>query len=218
MAKIIPFNGILYNTKKCDPSMVTTPPYDVISSEEQEKFYENHPNNIIRLILGKEHDSDTETNNRYTRAASYFEEWQKNDSLIKDEKPALYFTAMDFFVDNKKYTRFGIIGLIGLESFDSGVVKPHEKTFSNVKSERLKLVTECHANFSPIFSIYSDPNNEIINTCLSDIEIDNPELSFTDDKNQNHRVYRIINKDVQQRIGDLMKDKVIFIADGHHRY
>ena len=55
MAIIKPFRGLRYNhdiVKDC--SAVVTPPYDVISPAEQERYYRNHPNNMIRLDLGKE--------------------------------------------------------------------------------------------------------------------------------------------------------------------
>jgi uncharacterized protein (DUF1015 family) len=52
MATVTPFNGILYNPDKIGNSAkVATPPYDVISPEEQRAFYNRHPNNMIRLIL-----------------------------------------------------------------------------------------------------------------------------------------------------------------------
>ena len=36
MAKVVPFKGLRYNTEKFkDLDMVTAPPYDIISAEEQ---------------------------------------------------------------------------------------------------------------------------------------------------------------------------------------
>jgi uncharacterized protein (DUF1015 family) len=54
MATVMPLKGILYNPEKItDHADVTTPPYDVISPDEQAAFYERHPNNAIRLILNR---------------------------------------------------------------------------------------------------------------------------------------------------------------------
>ena len=54
MAIIKPFRGLRYNQDIItDVSAVVTPPYDVISPQEQERYYQMHPNNIIRLDLGK---------------------------------------------------------------------------------------------------------------------------------------------------------------------
>ena len=67
MAKIFPFSGITYNKKNVgNLSKVIIPPYDIISKEEQERFYGVSPYNCIRLTLGKDFPADTEYNNKYT--------------------------------------------------------------------------------------------------------------------------------------------------------
>ena len=55
MAIITPFRGYLYNKEKIgNLELVVAPPYDVINAEQQAHYYQKHPLNIIRLILGKE--------------------------------------------------------------------------------------------------------------------------------------------------------------------
>ncbi len=67
MAEVIPFRGILYNLDKIDDlSKVTTPPYDVISDTQKEEFHDCHPNNMIRLILGRKKKDVTEDGNYHT--------------------------------------------------------------------------------------------------------------------------------------------------------
>jgi hypothetical protein len=73
MPTVMPLKGILYNPEKItDSAKVTTPPYDVISPDEQAAFYERHPNNAIRLILNRAETTDTERNNPHTRSAGFF--------------------------------------------------------------------------------------------------------------------------------------------------
>ncbi len=219
MADIIPFRGIQYNTQKIDDlGDVTTPPYDVISEQEQLNFHERHPNNIIRLILGRQTDSDTDTDNVHTRAADYFQTWLSKDILIQEKSPALYFTAIDFDMENKAVTRYGLITLVGLEPFDRGVILPHEKTFSRIKSERLGLMKNCHSNFSPIFSLYSDSDNSIMKSLKASILNKAPDMSFSDTRNQKHRLWKLTDPEVQKHVAKAMKEKRLFIADGHHRY
>ena len=84
MAKIVPFRGIVYNPRKVENlADVATPPYDVISHQEQIGFYDRHPRNIIRLILGKTYETDTETDNRYTRSAACFRDWLSEGVLVQ---------------------------------------------------------------------------------------------------------------------------------------
>jgi uncharacterized protein (DUF1015 family) len=131
MARIRPFRGVLYNQEKVpDLKAVVTPPHDVISAEEQQEYYKAHPQNMIRLILGEIFSEDTEHNNRYTRAAQSFSSWLEQGILKQDQDPAFYVTETDFKMDDVIHTRLGFISLVGLERFEEGIIRPHEKTFS----------------------------------------------------------------------------------------
>ncbi|MBC2715026.1 MAG: DUF1015 domain-containing protein [Desulfobacteraceae bacterium] len=218
MAEIIPFQGILYNTEKIKKiSDVVTPPYDVISVKERDAFYERHPNSVVRLDKGKATETDTDQDNPHTRAAAYFQNWLKDKILVEDSDPALYLTAVEFNVSDKPVTRFGLIARVRLEPFDKGIVLPHEKTFSKVKTERLELIKACHANFSQIFSIFSDQTN-ILGLLTSCVENMAPVFDFKDDAGHRHQLWRITDPLIHQKVSDAFKEKKLFIADGHHRY
>mgnify|MGYP001615289618 CR=1 FL=1 len=53
MNSFVPFRAIRYNLEKVKLAEVATPPYDVISSEEREKFYQMSPHNMVRLDFSK---------------------------------------------------------------------------------------------------------------------------------------------------------------------
>jgi len=218
MAEIVPFRGIMYNPEKIkNIADVTAPPYDVISPDEQEMYHQKHPHNIIRLILGKISENDTKKDNRYTRAAAWCSKWQEQDILIRDETSSLYFTSIEFTVSGKIMTRYGLIACVRIEPFEKGVVLPHEKTFSRVKSERLELMKAAHMNFSPIFSLYSDSGN-ILETLKKEVQDKIPDSDFTDMAGHRQILWRITDHYVHQYITKQMKSETLFIADGHHRY
>jgi uncharacterized protein (DUF1015 family) len=218
MAEIIPFRGILYNPEKInDFSDVIAPPYDVISPQQQDQLYQRHPNNVIRLILGKVEKNDTLQNNRYTRAAAFLKTWLEERILVRDHLPALYLSSVEFPIETGLITRFGLIALVRLEPFEKGVVLPHEKTFSKVKSERLELMKACHTNFSPIFSLYSD-HNSILKILKPAVVPHKPDMEMVDNNGFLQKLWRITDTSVHQTISKAMSDKTIFIADGHHRY
>jgi len=219
MAEVIPFRGILYNPRKIDDlADVVAPPFDVISEQEQIQFHDRHPQNIIRLTLGKITKNDTPTDNRYTRAAECLKRWFADNIILLDKDPAFYLTSMEFTFERNQVTRYGLIALIRLEPFEKGIVLPHEKTFSKVKSERLELMKTCHANFSPIFSLFSDEENRIGDKLMHVVQNKSADIVFTDKTKQKHRLWRITDNSNHQYISDVLKDKKIFIADGHHRY
>ena len=218
MAKISPFRGICYNPRKIeDLADVMTPPYDVISPLEQQKFHDRHPKNVIRLILGKTNDTDSPTDNRYTRAAAFFQKWREEKTLVRDETPSLYLTAVDFSVNGETLTRFGLIAGVRLEPFEKKIILPHERTFSKVKSERLELMKTCKANFSPIFALYTD-RGEILEKLKQAALRREAESDMTDDRGHRHRMWRITDPGVCADMQKAYQDKQIFNADGHHRY
>lgn len=218
MAEIKPFCGIRYNTQKISNlSEVATPPYDVISKKEQIAFYERHPYNVIRLDKNMVSDRDTPDDNPYTRAAGFYQEWRESGVLIREKEPAIYATTIEFPHNGRAVTRFGLIAAVRLEPFSAGVILPHEQTFSKVKSERLQLMKACHANFSNIFTVYSDPDDTLA-FVKSAISNKTPEEQFTDNAGHRQAMWRITDPEVHRKIADAFRDRRLFIADGHHRY
>ncbi|MGD9210516.1 MAG: DUF1015 domain-containing protein [Desulfobacteraceae bacterium] len=218
MAEIIPFKGILYNIEKIHKlEDVVAPPYDVISSQEQDDLYDLHPNNMIRLILGKPEKSDTQDNNPHTRAAQYLSQWINARILKRDETPSYYLKSIEFTWNGKQYTRYGLITLVRIESFDKGIILPHEKTFSRVKSERLNLLKICNTNFDPVFALYPD-NNDTLSLMIQKIHGQPSDLSFRDHYGHHHRVWRLTDPDFNKTIANALATESLFIADGHHRY
>ena len=158
MVKIFPFEGISYNKKKLKKiDKLVTPPYDVISEEEQDYYYDQHDFNIIKIILGKSFPGDSEYNNKYVRAAAFFDGWLRHEILLKEEKPTIYIYEQKFRVKGKIFTRLGFTALLRLEEFGRGKVYPHEETFPKAKIDRLALMRATNANMEPVFAIYSDP-------------------------------------------------------------
>lgn len=218
MAEVVPFKGVLYN-----PDLITNiadviaPPYDVISVQEQEAFHQQHPNNVIRLILGRTREGDSGRSDVHQRAARYFNQWMTDKILVRDSVPAYYLTSVDFPVADRTVTRYGIIGNVRLEPFDKGIVLPHERTFSKVKSERLQLMQACHTNFSPIFGLYADGNG-VLEKLRRLADLKAPDIDLVDNKRLRHKLWRITDPETQAHIHSSLKDQCIYIADGHHRY
>ncbi|MFZ5650402.1 MAG: DUF1015 domain-containing protein [Bacillota bacterium] len=218
MATIIPFKGLRFNDEYVNNlADVVTPPYDVIDQAAQDRYYQKHPYNIIRLEYGKAYPGDSENNSRYTRAAADFHMWKAEKVLVPEKDPALYLYEQEFTVDGVKRIRTGFICAVKLEPYEKGIVLPHEETMPKHKADRLSLMRACRANFSPIFSLYSDPESAVI-TALREASQRHPDASFTDENSETHRLWVIMDTAAIGRVRQLMADRRIFIADGHHRY
>jgi uncharacterized protein (DUF1015 family) len=156
MVEIFPFKGITYNKEKIEKlDAVMSPPYDIISEEMQNELYETHPNNFVKLILGKQFQDDNEKINRYTRAKELFDQWQKQSILVKSDKKAIYPYKIEYSIKNQKRTMSGFFVLLKLDP-DYKMVKAHEKTLAKPKADRLNLMRACDANLEPIELLYMD--------------------------------------------------------------
>jgi uncharacterized protein (DUF1015 family) len=200
-----------------DLSRVVTPPYDVIRPDEREAFAAMHPNNMVHLILPSALPGDSPLENRYTRAAALFRQWQQNGVFRRDDKPAYYYWETRFDHDGRNYTRRGLGALVHLEPFHKGIILPHEQTFSKIKADRLELFKNCQAHFSPIYALFPDPENRILDELAKGAPHD-PLLSCTDVEGREQRVFRVTDPEVQAAVYRALSPLQLFIADGHHRY
>jgi uncharacterized protein (DUF1015 family) len=218
MPHIKAFQGYYYNQELVgNLDKVVAPPYDIISSAQREKLYLRSPFNIIRVILGKEHTGDNQISNKYSRAAEYFQNWIKKGILKKDEVPSLYLLKQTFIYNSKSYSRMGLVALMELVDFEEKRVFPHEETLNAPKLDRLKLLEKLRAHFSPIFSFYIDEKQEIENI-FEELAKQPPLLKMINFDGVKNTLWRIASKSHISKISHILKDKYIFIADGHHRY
>ena len=216
MVKVAPLKGIVYNLDKVNISDVIAPPYDVISSEEQENLYNKSPYNIVRLILGKINPDDTETNNRYTRAAEDFKNYLEQKALISSLKPCIFYYIQNYITAHgEKISRKGFIARNLIEEYEKGNIMPHEFTMGGPKEDRLKLMKTCKANFSQVFFAYSDPEGAIDKAVKLP---EKPIIDVTDDQGIQNILYAIEDEEILNKISEIMADKKVLIADGHHRY
>ncbi|HSK29125.1 MAG TPA: DUF1015 domain-containing protein, partial [Candidatus Limnocylindria bacterium] len=213
MVHIAPFRGVVYNQKKIkDLGKVIAPPYDVISEEEQDKLCKKSPYNFVRLDLSQEPGA-------YDAASQLLGEWQSLEILQRDEQPAIYFSTHRFQLKSgEEKLRRGFFALAELQEPDSGEIRPHEKTLEAPKEDRLKLMLACHAQLSPIFALYAQPNRAIERMLAVAVEGAAPFLEVEEDNGDELRLWRITDPALLQKVQREMQNQPLLIADGHHRY
>jgi uncharacterized protein (DUF1015 family) len=219
MADIIPFKGLRYNPEKISNlASVVTPPYDIIDESAQARYYAENPANVIRLELGLIFPQDSNSNNRYTRAAQYLEKWQEDQTLLAEEKAALYLYQQEFNFRGEKVVRTGFVCGLKLEPYEKGNILPHEETLSKPKADRLQLMRATNSNFSSIFGLYSDEQKEAEKLLLEEVKEQAPDINIIDEAGETHKIWMIKNEELIERIVALLADRPVYIADGHHRY
>ncbi|MGZ4895717.1 MAG: DUF1015 domain-containing protein [Candidatus Angelobacter sp.] len=219
MAEIIPFKALRYDPDQVKLEDVLTQPYDKITPEMQSKYYERSTHNLVRIILGKAGETDTDAFNVYTRAAEYLHDWRSSGILKQDPEPGIYAYSQTFTIPGTRdlAERRGLIALGRIHDYADGVVYRHEQTLSKPRADRLNLLRATRAHFGQIFMLYSDPSYEIDTLLKSRIEED-PDTSLLDEYETLHRVWRVHDSVLIQGVQQKMLDKKLLIADGHHRY
>ena len=219
MATIKPFQPYRYTAKAGDPAKLLTQPYDKISPQMQARYLASSPYNLVRIILGERHESDNDSENVYTRAAQYLNDWIRDGILARDVAAGLYAYFQEFAVPDsgERLTRKGFIGTGKIEDYSAGVVYRHEQTLTGPKKDRLELLRHTRAHFGQIFMLYPDPEGAVDQ--VLDLAAQSPSaMSVIDDFGARHRLWPITEQARVERIQELMAPKKLLIADGHHRY
>lgn len=216
MAEIKAFRGLRYTEKAGEIKELCCPPYDIISEKQRQDYIDTNPNNIIRLELPKA-VSDDDSLDAYTLANGFLRDWLGKGILKNDEKDGIYIYEMEFSALGKNHAVKGFISLVKLEEFSKGIILPHEETLSKAKTDRFNLMNAANCNFSQIYSLYMD-DDKTVYSAISKASEKEADYSFTDEDGVKHKLWCVYDEAVYTVISNVMADKRIYIADGHHRY
>ena len=217
MPEIAPFAALRYNPEHVSSiSDVIAPPYDVIDPALQDELYKRHPANVIRIILNRAEPGDS-GDEKYERAAKFIQQWTSEGVLKREDQPAFYVYHQQFEADGQTFNRRGFMARVRVQPFGEGNIYPHEETHPKAKVDRLKLTKATKQNNSQIFGLYPDPENTVIGLLDEATQGVTP-IEATDHLGVKHVLWPVTDKTVAAKVSQLMSDKPMFVADGHHRY
>jgi uncharacterized protein (DUF1015 family) len=194
--ELAPFRGVRF-APAIDPEAVTSPPYDLLDRDQVERLKASGGHNIVRLTLPED----------YGEAAATLRRWLADGSLVIDPEPALYVYETT--------GQRGLIGALGLRPEADQVILPHENVYPGPVRDRLALMTETRANLEPIFLIYEGGGDT---SQIIDETVATPPLMDFHTGDQRHRLWRITDPALLDRIAADLAPRQALIADGHHRY
>ena len=225
MAIIAPFAALRYDERKAGRlEALLTQPYDKISPEMQREYFGRSEFNLARLVKGEVKPGDTPENNVYTRAAALLRTWQEQGVFVERKAPALYIywqqfcpSGIDGMGKGKTLVRKAVVALGKLEPYDAGVVFRHEQTLTGPKADRLELLRAVRTQFEQIFMLYSDQEQRV-EGLLEAETARTPDARVEDDYGVLHTMWEVEDAAKIQAVQEIMRDKKLVIADGHHRY
>jgi uncharacterized protein (DUF1015 family) len=205
-----PFRSIRFSPKVLKArglSAVFAPPYDQIGPAKQDVLYAQAPENIVRIISRKPDGEDV-----YAGAAKTLADWLADGTLEKERRPALWIYRQTFTDGGETFVRDALVGLVRLAEYETGVVRPHERTLAKPKADRLALLAATKADLELVFLMTRAP----LSAALSTRRV--AQLTATDPDGVRHDAFRIEDYAAHVELQGLVKNAESIIADGHHRY
>jgi uncharacterized protein (DUF1015 family) len=218
MAHISPFRGLRYRD---DISLddVVAPPYDVLSAAEAAELRARSPYNATHVDLPVL-PGETADDEAYARAARTFRSWREQGVLECDKSPGIVVVDQTYTgPDGRERTRRGFIARLRLAALDQRVVLPHERTHPGPKVDRLRLYRATRADISQIFLLFPDDDGSAgrdLAAAAGGIPAEAWRTAHAGDGNT-HRAAAVTGP-AAEHVAQALRDRPLYIADGHHRY
>jgi len=215
MADVQPLRALHYALDKTGGLQpVVAPPYDVIYTEGRAALLEQSPYNVVAIDLPLAADGG----DPYEHAAEVLAQWQSEGAVVQDEQPTIWPIEQDYVgPDGRTRTRRGFLARVRVEDYGPGRIRPHERTHPGPKEDRLRLTRATKANLSPIFALFSDPEQRAWQA-LAPATAGEPWGQTVDPDGTVNRLWRVDDPKVIASVQAAAADAELLIADGHHRY
>jgi len=218
MPEIKPFAALRYDASRVagDLTGLLAPPYDVMEQSDKDALIATSTRNVVAIDLPHVPPKSQGPPETYEQSARLLREWLNDGTLIREPKPAFYLYLQDFEHGGKHYTRRMFIPRVRLHPFSDGAILAHEETFGGPKEDRLALMKATQCQLSPIFGLYTDPAG-IVREAFAPAEKTPPHVVGRLEGVEN-KLWAVTDTGACARVAELLADRRIYIADGHHRY
>ncbi|MBI4502483.1 MAG: DUF1015 domain-containing protein [Gemmatimonadetes bacterium] len=191
-------------------SELIAPPYDVISPSERAELGARSPNNIVHVMLPGQ-DGD-----RYAVAAKRLNQWRRARVLVREPEPSLYVLRQEFSTpDGLHHLRTGVFVGLAAEGYETGRVRPHERTHAGPKADRLALLEATETMFESIFVLAPDRSGAL-QTWLARVVAGTP-IARAELAGASLAMWRVSGAQADA-IAAVAGSSRLYIADGHHRF
>jgi uncharacterized protein (DUF1015 family) len=213
MVAAAPFRGLRFDPAVVgDPALVTAPPYDVIGPEAREAYEAMSPYNMVRLILPRPGEDGQD---RYRPAGELLARWRSEGALRLDKSPCLYVYEETYTLRGDRRVQRGVLAGVALDDSATWVL-PHERTMAAPVADRLALLEATGVNLSPVFGVYAGEGRAT--AVLDGVTASPPALDCVDEAGVGHRLWPVSDPELIAAWCELLADRRVLIADGHHRY
>lgn len=208
MAIIKAFQGWRYNPKVVgDVKQMLSPLLDAASASQLKALYQIEANSIHVSVPQSQ-----------TQAVDKLLAWKHQAILVQDKMPTIYVYFQTFRLPNeeKRYTRRGFLCMLQIEETENNRMIIHENTLASSVNERIHFLEKTRMNFIPTHSLYEDTSFELEE--MMDSYMQTPLLEYDDIQQVTHRFAAITKEEDIAFFQQVLADKILYLADGHHRW
>jgi uncharacterized protein (DUF1015 family) len=212
--EVRPFRALTYRRR--DPehlARVSSPAYDLVTPDGRERLADADPHNIVRLILPRV-DLPAAGLPPAEQAASALQAWLGEGVLERDDEPALW--LYELLPAGDEAPTIGWLGAVGLPAAGSGAVLPHEDTYAPAVEGRRALLAATGTDLEPI--VLAHDLEPTVAELTEQAAQEPPTLELRDADGVTHRLRRVSDRTMLDRLTAAWRRTGAVIADGHHRF
>lgn len=189
---------------------LVSPLFDVVSEKQRRHLYENE-HNSIHISVPDEKDASLSASRRVVK-------WKQTGVIQQDPLPSIYVYYQHFTLpgSTNELIRKGFVANIKIYDWDEEVLLRHESTMPFSVKDRIKVLDKTQMNVSPTHGLYTDEGQEIEQ--YLDAAMRYPIYETEDYQGVKDSLAIIQDAGTINRILEIIKEKQIILADGHHRY
>ena len=213
MAEIKPFRGYLPPPELA--KKVSSPPYDVLSSNEARSITKKNSDSFLRVIKP---ETDYEPGNELEREALHHHAAEnlggliRSGSLMQDDEPCFYI----YRISMGDHIQTGIIAAVSIQEYNQGLIKKHELTRSDKEDDRTLHIEITNANTGPVFLTFRNKGG--FQNQISNIINQKKDITFQADDRTIHTLWKIKSPEILESLKRYFESiPALYIADGHHR-
>ena len=221
MPELHPFAPVRYASDDGEISDLISPPYDVLDEGPKQQLLARNKHNIVAVDLPVTPPKTVGPDEAYEEAGRQFRQWLDDAVLVREDHPTIVAYEQAFEIHGATYVRRSIFAILEIEDFGrpNGGIHRHELTIKGGTDDRLKLMRATDAQLSPIFGIFSDPDQHVVGTLGGHFDGRDPDFrGVTHTDHVEHRCWLVDDQTLTGAITEFMRGTDVFIADGHHRY
>ncbi|MEQ9307839.1 MAG: DUF1015 family protein [Balneolaceae bacterium] len=210
MAIIKPFKA--FRPKTSLAKVISSVPYDVVSTQEAFNLTKGKPTNFLHVIrpeIDFPPETDIYDEKVYLKGKENLAELLNSDSFVSEESESLYVYRITW----KGLSQTGVFGCVSVKDYDHGIILKHELTRPDKEDDRTKHILTQQAHAEPVMLTFE--GNSSISSLIEETTHSKPIFNFVTEDKVEHTIWK--KKHYEALVIAFSDIPSFYIADGHHR-